>query len=57
MICLDAPHHMQLRREHMAYFKPDYIRELKVKVDAKVTALLDGTSALYPLRNAGRARG
>jgi len=32
MICLDAPHHMQLRREHMAYFKPDYIRELKVKV-------------------------
>ena len=48
MICLDAPHHMQLRREHMAYFKPDYIRELKVKVDAKVTALLDGLQAAGP---------
>ena len=48
MICLDAPHHMQLRREHMAYFKPDYIRELKVKVDAKVTALLDGLQAVGP---------
>lgn len=48
MICLDAPHHMQLRREHMAYFKPDYIRELKVKVDAKVTELLDGLEAAGP---------
>jgi len=45
MICLDPPHHMQLRREHMAYFKPDYIRELKLKVDAKVTALLDTLTA------------
>ena len=48
MICLDAPHHMQLRREHMAYFKPDYIRELKIKVDAKVTELLDGLEAAGP---------
>jgi len=48
MICLDAPHHMQLRREHMAYFKPDYIRELKVKVEAKVTELLDGLQAAGP---------
>ena len=48
MICLDAPHHMQLRREHMAYFKPDYIRELKIKVDAKVTELLDGLQAAGP---------
>jgi len=42
MICLDPPHHMQLRREHMAYFTPGYVRDLKVKVDAKVAALLDG---------------
>lgn len=41
MICLDPPHHMQLRREHMAYFTPNYVRELKVKVDNKVTYLLD----------------
>ena len=48
MICLDAPHHMQLRREHMAYFKPDYIRQLKIKVDSKVTELLDGLQAAGP---------
>jgi len=48
MICLDAPHHMQLRREHMAYFKPDYIRQLKVKVDTKVTELLDGLQDAGP---------
>ena len=48
MICLDAPHHMQLRREHMAYFKPDYIRELKVKVDTKVTELLNGLQEAGP---------
>ncbi|WP_409432407.1 cytochrome P450 [Litorimonas sp. RW-G-Af-16] len=41
MICLDAPHHMQLRREHMAYFTPGYVRDLKVKVDAKISELLD----------------
>lgn len=45
MICLDAPHHMQLRREHMAYFKPNYVRELKAKVDIKVTQILDGLAA------------
>lgn len=49
MICLDAPHHMQLRREHMAYFKPDYIRELKVKVDNKVKALLDMLETTGPV--------
>jgi cytochrome P450 len=42
MICLDPPHHMQLRREHMAYFTAGYVRELKQKVDLKVTELLDG---------------
>ena len=45
MICLDPPHHMQLRREHMAYFTPGYVRELKTKVDQKVTELLDGLQA------------
>lgn len=45
MICLDPPHHMQLRREHMAYFTPGYVRELKQKVDLKITSLLDGLAS------------
>ena len=45
MICLDAPHHMQLRREHMAFFKASYVKELKAKVDSKVGEILDGLKA------------
>ena len=41
IICLDPPNHMKLRREHMAYFTPKYIKTLKAKVDVKITALLD----------------
>lgn len=41
MICLDPPHHMKLRREHMAYFTPGYVAELKKKVDMEVGRLLD----------------
>ena len=26
MICMDAPAHLQIRREHMAYFTPAYLR-------------------------------
>ena len=48
MICLDPPHHMQLRREHMAYFTPGYVRKLKEKVDAEVTRLLDICEGLGP---------
>ncbi len=48
MICLDRPHHMQLRREHMAYFTPGYVSRLKAKVEAKVTALLDDMAAKGP---------
>jgi cytochrome P450 len=40
MICLDPPHHMQLRREHMAYFTAGYTAELKKKVDIEVERLL-----------------
>lgn len=46
MICLDPPNHMKLRREHMAYFTPDYVKKLKVKVDAKVSELLDGLQSV-----------
>ena len=51
MICLDAPHHMQLRREHMQFVRPTYVRELKAKVDAKVTDLLDDVEAAGPVLN------
>ncbi len=41
MICLDPPHHFKLRREHMAYFTPGYVAELRKKVDIEVARLLD----------------
>jgi cytochrome P450 len=41
MINLDAPHHMQLRREHMPFFTPAYLRGLTDRVKAEVTRLID----------------
>jgi cytochrome P450 len=41
MINMDAPNHLQLRREHMPYFTPAYLRELTVKVRGEITRLLD----------------
>jgi cytochrome P450 len=41
MINMDAPLHLQLRREHMPYFTPGYLRDLGVKVKAEITRLLD----------------
>lgn len=45
MICLDAPDHLTLRKEHMPFFTAGYVAELKARVDAKVTALLDAMEA------------
>lgn len=45
MICLDAPHHMSLRREHMAYFTPGYVKRLREKVEAYVATLMDDLAA------------
>ncbi len=45
MICLDQPYHMPLRREHMPFFTPAYIAELRKKVDVKVASLLDAMEA------------
>jgi cytochrome P450 len=42
MINLDAPQHIQLRREHMPFFTPAYLNALKGKVAAEVTRLIDG---------------
>ncbi len=41
MINLDAPHHLQLRREHMPYFTPSYLRGVGERVKGEVTRLLD----------------
>ncbi|MEM1106582.1 MAG: cytochrome P450 [Pseudomonadota bacterium] len=49
MICLDQPYHLPLRREHMAFFKPAYIAELKARVDTQVASLLDGMAAKGPV--------
>lgn len=51
MICLDAPHHMQLRREHMQFVKPNYVADLKAKVDAKISDLLDNVAKVGPKLN------
>jgi cytochrome P450 len=41
MICLDQPFHFPLRREHMPFFTPRYVADLKTRVTEKVSALLD----------------
>ncbi|MEY4784106.1 MAG: hypothetical protein RIR41_2041 [Pseudomonadota bacterium] len=41
MINLDAPQHLQLRREHMPFFTPAYLNQLKAKVVAEVGRMLD----------------
>jgi hypothetical protein len=41
MLNLDGDMHINLRREHMPFFKPDYVSNLRIKVQAKVTSLLD----------------
>jgi len=46
MINLDAPIHFQLRREHMPFFTARYVADLKAKVEAKVTSLLDRIAPL-----------
>jgi cytochrome P450 len=49
LINLDRPHHTPLRMEHMAWFRPDYVAELKKKVDIKVNQLLDDMQAKGPV--------
>ena len=41
MLNLDGDLHINLRREHMPFFKADYVADLKTKVQTKVTSLLD----------------
>jgi cytochrome P450 len=46
MINMDAPAHLQLRREHMPYFTPAYLRGLNDRVEGEVTRLLDAMAPL-----------
>ena len=41
MLNLDGEMHLNLRKEHMPFFKPGYVDELKQKVALKVTELLN----------------
>ena len=46
MLNLDGEMHLGLRKEHMPFFKPGYVEELKKKVSMKVTELLDAIAPL-----------
>ncbi len=41
LITLDRPYHTPLRMEHMAYFRPNFVAELRKRVEKQVTHLLD----------------
>ena len=46
MLNLDGQMHLNLRKEHMPFFKPGHVEELQKKVSLKVTELLDGIAPL-----------
>lgn len=46
MINMDQPIHFELRREHLPFFTPKYVADLKVKVEGKVSELLDAMAPL-----------
>lgn len=46
MINMDAPAHLQLRREHMPYFTPSYLRGLTDRIEGEVSRLLDAMAPL-----------
>ena len=46
MINMDAPAHLQLRREHMPYFTPSYLRGVGDRIEGEVTRLLDAMAPL-----------
>ena len=46
LINMDQPIHFELRREHLPFFTPKYVADLKSKVEGKVTALLDAIAPM-----------
>ncbi len=49
LINLDRPYHTPLRMEHMAYFRADFVAELKKRVELEVARLLDRMAAQGPV--------
>jgi hypothetical protein len=49
LINLDRPYHTPLRMEHMAYFRADFVAELRKRVDVEVNRLLDTMEAQGPI--------
>jgi len=49
LISLDRPYHVPLRMQHRAFFTPDYIAELRKKVEVKVDSLLDDMERKGPV--------
>ena len=45
LINMDQPIHFELRREHLPFFTAKYVADLKVKVERKVTNLLDAIAS------------
>jgi cytochrome P450 len=45
LICLDQPFHFPLRREHLPFFTPAYVADLRRKVEGKAASLLDAMEA------------
>ena len=46
MINMDAPSHLQLRREHMPYFTPSYLRGLTDRIEGEASRLLDAMAPM-----------
>ena len=49
LINLDRPYHTPLRMEHMAFFRADFVAELRKRVDVEVNRLLDQMQARGPV--------
>ena len=46
MLNLDGEMHLNLRKEHMPFFKPNFVANLQIKVAIKVKELLDSAEKL-----------
>ncbi len=51
LICLDRPSHIELRMQHRSFFTPEYVANLKARVETKVDQLLDELEARGPVVN------
>ena len=49
LICLDRPFHVPLRMQHRSFFTPDYVAELRKKVEVKVDQLLEAMERKGPV--------